>query len=164
MAPQTSKFSTSAPPWETTQKMDSVHFEGVGVRIWRLCYRRFVEQLLAWVSQWCPDMRRAPRTIKTILKPLCRLPPSQAKTLQLSAKISQTKNAAWSCPTYPLLRDILVLGHFCFLSCLGGCGSQGLYNRSKPLSQRSHWVREHDMKDEICWQLSLGYVAKYLTQ
>ena len=51
---------------------------------------------------------------RSIVKPLWQLPPSEAKK---PSNISRTKNVA--------------LGHFCFLLRLGGCGSQGLYNRSK---------------------------------
>ena len=44
----------------------------------------------------------------------CTVEPSPG---HIRCRISRTKNVA--------------LGHFCFLLRLGGCGSQGLYNRSK---------------------------------
>ena len=55
------------------------------------------------------------------------------------SNISQTKNVALKLPKISLtkryfgqFKDYIfaVLGHFCLLLRLGGCGSQGLYNRS----------------------------------
>ena len=75
--------------------------------------------------------------LRTIVKPLWQLLPSEAKN---PPKMTQDcKNVALKLPKISLSRDILgnlratffaVLGHFCFLLRLGGCGSQGLYNRS----------------------------------
>ena len=74
---------------------------------------------------------------RTIVKPLWQLPPSEAKK---PSNISRTKNVALKLPKISLTKGYFgqfkgyifaFLGHFCFLLCLGGCGSQGLYNRSE---------------------------------
>ena len=78
------------------------------------------------------------------------------------SNISRTRIQPLNCPKYPLLRDILgnlratffaVLGHFCLLLRLGGCGSQGLYNRSKTYRitpQRSQMHELHIDELPIC--------------
>ena len=77
------------------------------------------------------------RYFRTIVKPLWQLAPSEAKK---PSNISRTKNVALKLPKISLTKGYFgqfkgyifaVLGHFCFLLRLGGCGSQGLYNRSK---------------------------------
>ena len=95
-----------------------------------------MDQALTLASQKSSHCKQT----KTIVKPLWRLPPRKQKPHQLSANISRTKNVTLKLPKISFLKGYLgqfkgyifvVLGHFCFLSCLGGCGSQGLCNRYK---------------------------------
>ena len=98
-----------------------------------------------WVSNFTAVKEL--KMVRTIVKPLWQLPPSEAKK---PSNISRTKNVALKLPKICLTKGYFgqfkgyilglfkgyifaVLGHFCFLLRLGGCGSQGLDNRSKKM-------------------------------
>ena len=79
------------------------------------------------------------------------------------SNISRTKNVALKLPKVSLTRGYFgqfkgyifaVLGHFCFLLRLGGCGSQGLYNRSNSNCSGKERVSGFPESGKSKWGLS----------